>query len=202
MTCLITILTTLTAKSQGTLYVSNINEQTVGEDSVSSDKWITQSFLTGTNSAGYILNKVELLMSEPIGEPYGFEVYLYERKPGQINPGDKIGELYGIEPTDAGTYSFDAEGIYLEPFGNYYTVVTALSPNYEGSYMWCTTSNIKGGKDRWIIDDMNYISNDGNNWQGKRYTHQIAVYATPVPETRTMLLVGLGLIGIIACKKK
>jgi hypothetical protein len=67
-----------TLKAQSVLYVSNLGEPSseLGAG-VAQDSWITTEFITGSNSAGYTLDYVEVLVGASAGSvnPSGFSLF-------------------------------------------------------------------------------------------------------------------------------
>lgn len=184
------------APAQGTLYVSNLGQTQTGSASIGSDSWLAQSFITGTNSAGYYLNSAQLLMGPASGSAGGFVVSLYS--PLGNDPGSSLGSLGGSDPTAGGLFAYTTSGIMLSPSALYYVVVTAATPTAIGAYNWGATfgPSSRSG-DGWIIPGNYSGSSDGSSWQSSRqYTFQMAIYATPVPEPSTfaLLLVGFGVL--------
>ena len=81
--------------SQGTLYVSNLGQPPNGSLEVGRDSWCAAFFRTGTNSAGYLLNSIQLLMSPQVGAPSGIIVSIYQYD--NRFPGNSLGVLTGPE---------------------------------------------------------------------------------------------------------
>jgi hypothetical protein len=63
------------AQAQGTMtYVSNLDQSSVGSVAVGSNSWLTEVFRVGTNPGGYVLNSIQLAMTDAVGSPGGFQV--------------------------------------------------------------------------------------------------------------------------------
>ncbi len=65
--------------AQGTLYVSNLNQQTAGSIGLGSDSWIAQGFyIFATDPNSYLLNSIQLLLNPASESPGGFTVSIYQ----------------------------------------------------------------------------------------------------------------------------
>src|ERR1039458_4682788 len=99
--------------AQGTLYVSNLEQTPTGRGAVESDSWIAQTFITGTNSGGYALNSVQLLMDaasgSPRGSPSGFAVSIYSSL--STEPASNLANLVGSDPSGGGIYTYTASDL-------------------------------------------------------------------------------------------
>src|SRR6516162_4317431 len=73
----IALLLTQVAATQAAVYVSNLGQTPTGSGTIASDSWLAQTFVTGPNSSGYLLNSVQLLMDAPSGTPGGFSLSVY-----------------------------------------------------------------------------------------------------------------------------
>jgi hypothetical protein len=186
------------ALAQGTLYVSNLGQTSGGSAAIASDSWIAEPFYTGSNSDGYILNSISLLMSAASGSPSGFNVSIYSVSTSEYYPpGSFIGSLSGnSNPSTSGIYSYTTSGITLLPDTHYFVVVNAATPQTVGTYQWNYHSldDIPvSGIDGWGLSLLYDTSTDGLTWNYARISlPQLAVYATPVPEPSTLALGALG----------
>lgn len=182
-------------QAQGTLYVSNLGQTSTSSASIGSDSWIGQQIYTGTNTDGYDLNSVQLLMDAASGSPSGFTVSIYSDSSDE--PGSSLGSLSGSDPSAGGIFTYTASGITLSPATDYFIVLTAATPVAQGAYVW-SAANSSQGSDLWAIDNAYYSSSDGSSWmayapRGGGDAPQMAIYATAVPEPSTLALAGLGL---------
>ncbi len=189
----------LLVSGQGTLYFSNLAETSTGSMVVGSDAWLTQSFRTGTNSAGYYLNSVQLLMGATTGNPSGFSVAIYTHDPNDIRfPGSFLSSLSGPDPAIGGTHRYNSTGIVLLPSTSYFVVLTAATPVSNGTYLWTGTSSfIAVSIDGWGGTGFHFSSADGVAWSriaGPFF--QFGVNATAVPEPSMPAMVALGLFGL------
>ena len=82
------------AQAQGTLYFSSLGQTPTGSAAIGSDSWIAQGFGTGTNTGGYILNSVQLLMDGASGGPNGFAISIYTKSGN--SPQNNLGNLVGF----------------------------------------------------------------------------------------------------------
>ncbi len=192
--------------AQGTLYFSNLGEPPVSSMVVGSDAWLTQSFRTGTNSGGYYLNSVQLLMGTTTGNPNGFSVAIYNHTPGDIRfPGSYLSSLSGPDPAAGGTFSYNSIGVVLLPSTSYFVVLTAATPVSNGTYSWSATSSFNAdSSDGWGGTGFHFSSADGVAWgriAGPFF--QFGVNATAVPEPSISAIVALGLaaLGFLRCRK-
>ena len=70
------------AQAQGTTYLSNVGQPSVGSLAVGNDSWRAALFETGTNASGYVLNSFQLQMAGASGNPNSFTVALYTNVSG------------------------------------------------------------------------------------------------------------------------
>ena len=66
-----------TLPAHGTTYLSNLNQPSVGSLAVGSNSWVASIFVVGNNPGGYILNSVELALSNATGDPSGLKAMIY-----------------------------------------------------------------------------------------------------------------------------
>lgn len=185
------------APAQGTTYISNLGQTPVGSGAVGNDSWIAQQFTTGTNSTGYALNSVQLLMDPALGSPNGFSASIYSC-PRNGAPGIELGSLDGTDPAAGGIFSYDASGLVLSPGTSYAIVLTATTPIAQGAYEW--SANDSFGRitvapgDPWTIPDAFYSSADGSSWtaHGRGNIFQFAIDGAAVPEPGFSSLLALG----------
>jgi hypothetical protein len=198
------------ALAQGTLYVSNLGRPSAGSIRIGSDSWGAAFFRTGTNSGGYTLNSVQLLMGPELGNPSGLVVSIYTYS--FRFPGTSIGSLTGVDPIGGGIYSYSTVGIPLTASTDYFLVVTSLTPSAQGSFNWNTTTNASFDSDNgWKIGfggtGLVYLrSLDGINWSGLgslTETTQFGINATRIPEPSAFAISVVGLAGLaLRCSKR
>ena len=180
--------------AQSTLYVSNLGQTSTGIAAIGSDSWIAQSIVSGTNSSGYVLNSVQLLMNAASGSPSGFNVSIYSSLSGL--PYNNLGNLVGSDPSAGGLFTYAASDLDLSPSTFYFVVVTAATPVAQGSYIWSGEDGPYSiGEQQWAIPDSYNTSPDGSSWTRhiRLNIPQLGIYATAVPEPTTLALAGLGL---------
>ena len=199
------------AQAQGTLYVSSLGLTSSGSASVGSDSWLATDIRTGTNASGYLLNSVQLALTDASGTPSGFTAMIYNINPriGVAElPGSSLGTLNGsLDPVAAGVYTYSpASTLTLSPSTTYYIVLTDGTPVADGAYEWSVTSTraptLSGG---WIGDRILLSSSDGLNWEGQLPNDlpQFAIYATPaVPEPSILGLLALGGFFLVRHRRK
>lgn len=190
-------------QAQGTLYVSNLGQTPTGSAAIGSDSWIAQTFETGTNAGGYVLNSVQLLTGAASGTPSGFNVSIYTSSTGSLSgqPSNNLGNLIGSDPWSGGMFTYTASELTLSPSTVYYVVATTATPVAQGAYFWSGANALSGdtpGSSGWIIFDAYYSSANGSSWNFNARVNvpQLGIYATAVPEPSTLALVGLGLAAL------
>ena len=181
------------APAQGTLYLSNLGQTPTGDMAVGSDAWIASTFTTGTNSGGYVLNSIQLLLDSASGSPSGLTVSIYNFNNGQS--GSSLDALSGSDPAAGGIFTYTATNLTLLPSAGYLIMLTSATPVTVGAYDWSLANNpAYNSSDRWNLLNAYYHSTDGSNWAVQRgNTPQFAVNATAVPEPATYALAGLSL---------
>jgi hypothetical protein len=195
------------AIAQGSVtYLSSLNLPSGGFLSVASDRWVAQGFNTGTNSPGYQLDSIELLMGGAAGNPGDFAVSVYSRS--EFFPNDRIAGLDGpTDPTTAGVFEYSGSMVTLSSATYYYIVVTAAEPMAIASYQWQhvapATSYELEVKDGWGLSP-SASSSDGLTWNrvGNVNFFQFAIYATPIPEPSALALCGLGGLFVVSMSLK
>lgn len=192
------------AQAQGTLYVSNLNQPSIGSGAVASDEWLAGVFGTGTNSGGYDMNSVQLLMNAASGSPDGFTVLLYNSN--GVEPVSSLGSFSGsANPSAAGIFTYNASGFVLSPSTQYWIVLTATTPLANGSFNW-SNANTAGFSsiDNWGLGGGFHSLNNGVSWNRDGRIFQFAINATAIPETSSFSI-WLGSVLFVftcrACKK-
>jgi len=187
-----------TARCQGTVYVSNLGQPSVGSGAVGSDSWLAAEISTGGNPGGYVFDSLQLAMTPATGNPSDFMVQLYtsEQYAGGFAPGSSITTLTGsTDPATAGLYTYTASGLALPSFHSYFIVLTAGTPIASGSYAWSyenaspatTSGGWNGGGYSQASDGINWNAGFGNPPDQLQFD----VTATAVPEPDTLVLMGL-----------
>jgi hypothetical protein len=128
-----------TARSQGTLYVSTLNQPSAGTAAVGRVSWLATAVLSGNNAGGYVLDSIQLDMTPASGDPSGFTVQLYTAGTGDGGqvPDSYLGTLTGSsDPVTAGLYTYTASGLTLSPSGSYFIVVTSGKAVASGAFAW------------------------------------------------------------------
>src|ERR1022692_2933980 len=97
------------AVAQGTTtYLSNLGQASAGSRAVGSDSWLAAAFMAGANAGGYVLNSVQLALTDASGNPTGFRVMIYNNgaEPSGVSPGTNLCTLNGsLDPVPAGVYT-------------------------------------------------------------------------------------------------
>src|ERR1035441_8828957 len=127
-------------QAQGTTYLSNLDQSSVGSLPVGSNSWVAAGIYTGTNPGGYVLNSIQLAMTDASGNPSGFMAMLYNPLHGgpPSGPGTSLVTLNGsLNPVTAGTYTYAApSNLTLPPHNEYFIVLTAETAVANGAYEW------------------------------------------------------------------
>jgi glycerol uptake facilitator-like aquaporin len=187
-------------QAQETTYLSNLGQLPVSSNPVGSDSWYGADFYTGTNGDGYILDSIQLAMTDATGNPSDFTVMLYSATGvAGIYPGNSLGTLTGsLNPTPASTYTYaPAPSLSLSPSTEYFIVLTAGTAIAEGAYNWNyvgTYNYTQNGS--WNTDaDIFYSNNGGSTWNALASSGfgdaQFAITATAIPEPGVMWLLGI-----------
>ena len=192
-------------QAQGTTYLSNLDQSSVGSLGAGSNSWFAGIFETGTNPGGYVLNSLQLAMTDASGNPSGFMVSLYSSLAGGVSPGSSLGTLTGsLNPVTAGIYTYTpAANLTLAPNDPYFIVLTAGTAVANGAYEWSlagtasynptdgwsTLVRVTGG----FAGGVSTSSNGSSPWVGNESAFaQFAVNGSPVPEPGVLSLLVLG----------
>jgi hypothetical protein len=188
-------------QAQGTTYLFNLDQSSVGSVAVGSNSWLTENFRVGTNPGGYVLNSIQLAMTDAVGSPGGFQVMIYAPAGGSSLPEQSLGTLNGsLDPVTAGIYTYTpAATITLAAHRSYDIVLTAGTAVANGAYGWSYAGmNSYNPTDGWstlsgIVAGVWTSSNGSPPWIGSHSTFaQFAINATGVPEPSTLGLLALG----------
>ena len=200
------------SRAQGTIYVSNLDQSSVGSLGAGSDAWVAGVFLMGDNPGGYVLNSIQLAMSNASGNPSGFQVMIYICDGGSDLPGHSLATLNGsLNPVTAGIYTYTPDTTLILPaLGGRCIVLTAGTAVANGAYEWSyagiNSYNPSGG---WYMlrggAGGAWTSSNGSigTWtpNGSAFP-QFAVDASPVPEPGVLSLFGLGGLFLVWHRRK
>jgi hypothetical protein len=186
-------------QAQGTTYLSNLEQSSVGSFAAGSNSWLAVTFGTGTNPGGYVINSIQLAMSNASGNPSGLQVMIYAGAGGGGTPGTLLGTLNGsLDPVTAGIYTYTpAATITLPIHGPYDIVLTAGTAVGNGAYEWSyagmNSYNPSGGWSSAVAGV--WTSSNGSlfSWihNGSAFP-QFAVNASAVPEPGVLSLFAWG----------
>ena len=133
------LLTPQRVPAQGTMYLSNLEQASIGSLAVGSNSWVAGIFVVGNNPGGYVLDSVELAMANASGNPSGLQVMIYSSGGGGFAPPKTyVGTLSGsLDPVTAGEYTFTPSApITFLPGGGYSIVLTSGTAVADGAYEW------------------------------------------------------------------
>ena len=190
-----------TILAQGTVYVSNLGQPSVGSLPVGSDSWHAAQFSIGAFPPTYLLNSVQLRMNGATGNPSDFTVTVHTNKQSSFaSPGGSIGQLVGsTNPATAGIYTYSpTTPFFLNPLGVgsvFFIVVTAGTPVAGDAYAWSAAGSPSYSTvNQWTGGTKSYYSNDGTSWiLNSASFPQFAVNASPwVPEPSAGMLFLMG----------
>jgi hypothetical protein len=193
------LLTPPTAQSQGTVYLSSLDQPSAGSGAVGSDSWLAAGIHTGGNPGGYVLDSIELAMTSATGDPSGFTVQLYtsEMGNGAFVPDSSFATLTGSsDPVTAGLYTYTDSDLTLSPSSYYFIVLTAGTPVASGAYAWSYENTSAATTSGGLSGAGGYSqASDGVNWittvAESPDQLQFDITATAVPEPDTLVLMGL-----------
>ena len=187
-----------TIQAQGTVtYLSNLDQPSAGSRAVGSDSWLAMTFRTGTNSAGYSFDSIQMRMADALGNPSGFTAMIYGAAAvaGGAPPGSSLGTLNGsLDPVAAGIYTYSpASSLTLLPQTRYHVVLTAATLVADGAYEWSLADgNSYNPRDGWAGLAYVWTSSDGSQWRATSGYLQLAISGAPVPEPSALGLLALG----------
>jgi hypothetical protein len=196
------------AQAQGTVYLSNIGQAAAGSFAVGSNSWLATDFYTGNNAGGYLLDSVQLALTNASGNPSGFTAMIYSvvMTSGPF-PGTNLSTLTGsTDPSTSGIYTYTpASSLILSPNGIYFIVLTAGTAVANGAYEWdwaypSTSYNPSGN---WAGGGHEFSSSSGSSWGflGGFYP-QYAINAEGVPEPGVLSLFVLGCLCFLWHRRK
>jgi hypothetical protein len=177
-------------KAQGTAYVSNLDEPSIGGSPVGSDSVNRGSFITGNNAGGYLLNSIQLAMTDATGSPNSFVVTLYVNTNPFTGSLSSLGALNGsTDPETAGIYTYTSpSNLILSPDSDYVFKMTAGTAIASGAYEWSATStSSSNASDGWLGSGIDEPSGGTIFING-----QYAITAAPIPEPSILGLSSLG----------
>ena len=195
-------------QAQGTTFLSNLDQPSVGSIALGSDSWLATEFYTGNNVAGYSLNSIQLEMTGASGSPNDFTVMLYTEA-GNISsftyPGVSLGTLNGsTDPSTAGIFTYTpTANLTLLRHTGYFIVLTAGTAVADGYYEWSFEGRYPyNSNNGWIGMLDAEQSSDGLSWSFYHaYGGQYVINATAIPEPSSLCLLLLGSGGLIYARR-
>lgn len=193
MVLVVIVLTSQMTQAQGTItYLSNLGQTSTGNDVVGSDSWLATGFQTGSNVGGYLLNSIQLAMTDASGSPSGFTIMLYANKgPLGFSPGSSLDTLSdSTDPSTAGIYTYTPVTETTLSAGTiYFIVLTAGTPLANGAYGWgYAGARAYNPIDGWFSLGNIYTSSDGLLWTTTAGNPQYAITAIAIPEPSPVFL--------------
>jgi len=186
-----------TSPAGATAYLSNMGAPFEGYGI--GTNWTAQSFETGTNSSGYILNSITIPMLGTDGNPTnGFALAVFSKK--GVFPGSSLEVLAGSsDPSVYSTqYVYTSTGLLLQPSTIYWIVASATTPYY----FWPTThAQDYTSADGWFLDTVGSsratFDPVKHTWTvnptSTYGTQNFILDATAVPEPSSLALSGFAL---------
>jgi hypothetical protein len=210
------LLTQQVTQAQGTItYLSNVGQTSTGSDAVGSDSWLAADLITGNNVNGYILDSVQLAMTDASGNPSGFTAMIYGAADthGAILPASSLGTLDGsLNPATGGVFTYTpASSLTLLPNTDYFIVLTAGTAVANGAYEWSLAGTYSyNASSGWGVGSNEgtvgifLSSHNGLSWSGNEGNLQFAINATPIPEPSSsfLLLLGSGVFIYVSNRKR
>jgi len=188
-------------QAQGTTYLSNLGQPSTGSRAVGLESWVAAGFQAGTNASGYVLDSVQLVITEAFGNPSNFTAMVYANSPVGILPGSSLGTLNGsLNPAVGGVYTYTpSSNLTLSPRTPFFIVLTAGTRPADGAYEWSHAgTNFYNPNDGWSGLSGVWTSGNGSFWARQTGDYlQYAINATPIPEPGVfslLILVGSGVL--------
>jgi hypothetical protein len=192
------LLASITYPARGSLFLSNLGEQSLGVTAVGNDLWIGQPFNTGNNPGGWLIESVDLLMGDSEGQPDGFSITI--NGPSRFGPGPVLATLGGPEPISAGVYNYTGTGVVLPRLTTRWLVLTSETGMSEGSYSWGVSETLSyESSSGWTPGPYYDSSSDGLQWMRNTGSMlQFAIHGAPIPESTILALVGMSGLFVLA----
>jgi hypothetical protein len=194
--------------AQGTTYLSNLGQSSTTSDPAGSDSWLAANFHTGLNTSGYLLNSVQLGLTDASGNPSSFTVMLYAQSsnPSASLPGSSLDTLNGsLNPITGGIYTYTPDiSLTLSANTHYFIVVTAGMAIANGAYEWSVEDASPPFSLGWSQVNDFFQSSNGSSWIGITGSLEYAVNATAIPEPSAswLLLLGGGVLIYVRTRKR
>lgn len=203
----VTLLAPQITRAQGTFYLSNLGQSSTGSLAVGSNSWLATAFRTGNNAGGYVLDSIQIGMTDALGNPSDFAVMLYTFDTAAPIPGNSLGILNGsLNPVTGGIYAYTpTSNLTLLPNTYYYIVLTAGTAVASGSYNWSYVgANSYNPSAGWVGFGGVLPSSNGLSWPGGGYSvdPQYAITASAIPEPGVSSLLALGGLGFLWQRRK
>lgn len=196
-------------QAQGTLYLSNLGEPSGGSVAVGSSgssAFVETPFTTGTDSEGYVLDSVQLLMGNASGNPTNGSIIvgILPSHGSYAPPSTTSGftRLTGpANPSTSGIYTYTSSGVTLLPDTVYFIYVFGTGHLAGGTYNWDFADDANAVSSAgWAYtffpgepSSSYYFGPDGPVAQNPL---QFSINATPIPEPSAswLFLFGSGVL--------
>lgn len=185
-----------------TLYLSNLAESSPNGFSYASDRWLSQSFQTGTEEA-YNLDTITISSGGQFGGTIeGFSMQIFTDNAGV--PGTSLGNLAGAPPLTFQPYTYTADNMTLAGSTKYWIVLSTTNPLASGSLFWRSTDSTSfNAAGNWVVPmaQAKMSLDGGGSWQTLNAVggaFQFSATAT-VPEPSACILAGMGMLVLGRC---
>jgi hypothetical protein len=198
---IVTLLYAQKIQAQGVItYLSNLEQTSAGSNPVGNDSWLAVDVFTGNNPGGYVLNSIQLGMTDASGNPSGFAVMIYSLSsdPSGLFPGSSLDTLNGpANPSAAGIYNYiPASSLTLSASTDYFIVLTGATAVANGAYGWNFENAASyNPTDGWFARaTMKSSDGSSSSWRINPPFNfsAFAITATPIPEPSSLALGFLG----------
>lgn len=208
----LTIATAGFAQAATTIYTegdgpwSYIGDIYHGAQLISSNYWAASNFVSPGSISGDYSMTVALNFDVSGGTTNAFQVALYSNT-GTYMPSASLGTFTGTgDPDGAATYNYTLNTITLSPNTNYWIVLSSSSSTGEYRPLFTDGGAFPAVGAR--VSGMLFSTDSGANWgtYGASWRHSnldmIVSVASPIPEPASFGLLGMGMMGLLARRRR